>query len=132
MANSAVSPRQHIMRFMGSVQVARAISAVAELGVADALADGPLTPDDLAARTGADAGALHRLLRLLASNGIFAEDEMGRFALTPAADPLRTDIPGSLRDSVRCAWQDLTWAAFGQILHTARTGQSGFEAAFGR
>ena len=40
MANSAVSPRQHIMRFMGSVQVARAISAVAELGVADALADG--------------------------------------------------------------------------------------------
>jgi len=68
----------------------RTLALVADLGVAEALADGPRPVDDLAQETGADADTLHRLLRALASDGIFAEDEPGVFRNTEASEILRT------------------------------------------
>jgi C-methyltransferase len=76
--------------------MSQAIEAAAELGIADALAAGPLQLDDLAARIGADPNALSRLLRALCSRGIFRRHTNGTYALTPLADTLRTDAPVSM------------------------------------
>src|SRR5262245_62253255 len=69
----------------------------AKLGIADLLADGPQHIDALAAATGTQASALSRVLRTLASRGVFTQDEGQLFALTPRAALLRTNVPGSLR-----------------------------------
>jgi hypothetical protein len=68
---------------------ARAVALVVELGVPDALGDEPRPVNDLAAKTGADDETLHRLLRALASDGVFAEDEPGVFRHTEASETLR-------------------------------------------
>jgi hypothetical protein len=74
--------------------VAQCISVAAKLGTADALAEGPKGAEELAAAANAHAPSLYRVLRALASVGIFAEDEDGRFRLTALAEPLRSDVQG--------------------------------------
>jgi C-methyltransferase len=81
--------------------VSQAIAAAAQLDVADALAAGPLSLDELAGRVGADDQALARLLRALISRGIFRQLQDGRYALTRLADTLRTDAPVSVRGMAR-------------------------------
>src|SRR5919197_664970 len=78
--------------------ISQAICGVARLGIADLLTDGPLNTETLAAAAGVHAPSLYRVLRTLASVGIFAEGEDGRFGLTPQAAPLRRDAPDSIRD----------------------------------
>jgi SAM-dependent methyltransferase len=80
--------------------VSRALDLAARLGVADLLAGGPFPASELAAKTDTDAGALRRVLRLLASVGVFSEGERGDFALTALGELLRSDVPGSARASV--------------------------------
>lgn len=79
----------------------QAITVAAELGVADALASGPLPIDELAARVGADADALRRLLRALVSRGIFRHRRDGRYELNTLADTLRSDAPVSVACAAR-------------------------------
>ena len=74
----------------------QAITVAAQLGIADALADGPLPIDELAARVGADKDALGRLLRALISRGIFRLRRDGRYELNSLADTLRSDAPVSM------------------------------------
>src|SRR5689334_1658234 len=76
-------------------RISRMIYVAAALGIADLLNDGPQPVDILAKATGTHAPSLYRLLRALAGLGIFAEDEQGRFTLTPRADLLRSGVPGS-------------------------------------
>src|SRR5687768_7964397 len=88
---------QTLLDFLTAKWVAPSLGAVARLGVADLVADGPRTAEDLAPDCGADPTALRRVLRALASVGVFAEDDAGRFGLTPVAELLRSDVPGSMR-----------------------------------
>ncbi|GBE66894.1 hydroxyneurosporene-O-methyltransferase [Mycobacterium sp. MFM001] len=74
----------------------QAITVAAQLGVADALTEGPLPIDELAARVGADADALQRLLRALISRGIFRRCRDGRYALNSLAGTLRSAAPVSM------------------------------------
>ena len=76
--------------------MSQAIEAAAELGIADALAAGPLTAHDLAGRVGADADAVDRLLRALVSRGVFRRHSDGAYGLNPLADTLRSDAPASM------------------------------------
>src|SRR5262245_24663248 len=78
--------------------VSQLLYVVARLGIADLLVKGPKTAEALATATGAHAPFLHRVLRALASCGVFAEGAGGRFRLTPLAETLRSGRPGSLRD----------------------------------
>jgi orsellinic acid C2-O-methyltransferase len=80
--------------------VSRALDLAARLGIADGLAAGPLPASELAAKTDTNAAALRRVLRLLASVGVFSEQDDGAFALTPLGELLRSDVPGSARASV--------------------------------
>ena len=101
------------------------IRVVADLGIADLLADGPRTAEALAEATGSHAPSLRRALRALACKGIFAEVEPGLFALTPIAGPLRSDHPLSLRGAFPLLAADVqAWAHFD---YTIRTGLSAFK-----
>src|SRR5262245_35890469 len=84
-------------QMMVGAWITQGIHVAAELGVADQLVGGPLSAQELAARVGAHGESLYRLLRALASFGIFTEDAQGRFSLTPAAQSLRSDSPDRKR-----------------------------------
>ena len=95
--------------------VGQAVHVAAKLGIADLLVGRPKTPAELAEATGTRADTLHRLLRALASRGVFAETTDGRFALTPVAEGLRSDTPGSLRAYAVLLGEDWLWRAWGQL-----------------
>lgn len=79
----------------------QAVTVAAQLGVADALADGPLPIDDLAARVDANPDALRRLMRALISRGIFRRRRDGRYELNALAHTLRSDAPVSMDPAAR-------------------------------
>ncbi|MFF4157112.1 methyltransferase [Streptomyces sp. NPDC001678] len=108
-----------------------ALRAAAAVGVADHLADGPRTAQDLAAATGADARNLGRVLRLLATRGLFEEDAQGRFHLTAAGDALRTDAPVSVRSAVLMNTDRTMWLPAGEMTRCLEDGTSAFAAIFG-
>jgi len=105
-------------------QHSRAVTVAAELGIADLLRDGPRDAEDLAAATGSHPPTLYRLLRALAAIGVFAEDDDGRFALTPMGEYLRRDHPLSLDPGARMFGADYQWAAWGELAHSVRTGDT--------
>ncbi len=110
----------------------RALVSVAEQGIPDLLGNGPATAAELAALAGLHESTLYRILRFLASYGIFREDEAGRFHLTPRANALRTGVPGSLRDRVRGPLQDLLWRSYEKLPHMLRNGHPAFDQAHGQ
>lgn len=109
---------------------ARAVHVAAELRIADHLADGPASSARLAAATGTHEPSLYRLLRLLASVGLFTETAPRTFAMTPKANALRSDVPGSLRPFVLHTLGVL-YPAWGEMAHSIRTGEEAFTKAFG-
>lgn len=125
--SAAAALRQLIMGF----RTTQMIYAAARLGVADALAHGPRTPVELAGEVNAEPQALYRLLRALASIGIFAEASDGAFAMTPLADALRTDAAGSLRSLAVLYGDEWLWRAYGRTLESVRSGQPAFAEANG-
>jgi hypothetical protein len=125
-----------MMEMMLDAWSAQAISAAADLGIADALANGPLTAQELAAAINADADAVSRLLRALMSRGIFRQRRDGRYDLTPLADTLRSDAEVSLTgmgqfmglpENLEC-WSHLTDAVrTGEAVLPKLLGKPGFE-----
>jgi predicted O-methyltransferase YrrM len=106
------------------------IAAAAELGIADLLADSPRTAAELASACGVLERPLYRMLRALAGEGIFVENNDGRFALTALAELLRVDYPGSIRDwAIYLA--DLPYRSSFEMRHSLRTGESAFRKVFG-
>ncbi len=101
--------------------ISKLIHEAARLNLADHLRDGPRAVADLAKATDVDAAGLYRVLRALASIGVFAEDDEGRFGLTPLAETLRTDSPDSLRDFALMMGESYNWQAWDQ-LHDGVTG----------
>ena len=124
------TPAATLLQMLRGYWVSQAIVAAAQLGIADHLADGPRSCADLAGCTGVPAGSLRRLLRALASVGVFAEVADGTYGLTPLASCLRADAPGSLRAS-SIVTGELLYPAWGELLHSLRTGGPSFERVFG-
>jgi len=106
----------------------QAIFVAAELGIADLLGDGPKHLDELGKAAGVRADMLYRVLRALASIGIFAEDAEGRFMLTPLAETLCGD--SGQRAYARLHGQEL-YQTWGKLLDAVRSGKPGFSYAFG-
>jgi DNA-binding IclR family transcriptional regulator len=102
----------------------------ATLGIADLLEEGPRSVDDLAEATGTDASALYRLLRALASIGVFVETDDG-FCLTPLALHLRSGVPGSVRAWAMHIGQPYFWQSWGHLLESVRTGEPAFPSLYG-
>lgn len=110
--------------------VTQMIHVAAELGVADQLTDGERDCAELAAACGADADSLFRLLRGLASLGLFQESAPRRFGLTPLAELLRDDHPQSLRQFARMLG-DEHYLSWNDLLHSVRTGENAFRHGHG-
>jgi DNA-binding Lrp family transcriptional regulator len=103
----------------------------AKLGVADRLVDGPRSVADVADAVGADPSSLGRLLRTLASLGVFTQSEPGLFALTPLGRTLASDEPGSMRD-VALMWMDTHYDPFSRLIDTVKTGVTAADAHYGQ
>ena len=110
---------------------AQAVCVAAELGLADLLKDGPLSSEEIAGIAHVSADAVYRLLRALASVGLFSSLPEQRFALTPLGAYLRSDVSGSLRDFARFAGHEISWQPWGQLADSVRTGTPAFEHLFG-
>lgn len=124
---ASTSPVEVIMGLSLGYLVSRSLHVATELSIADLLKDGPMAVDELAAKVGAHPNSLYRLLRTLASFGIFGEDEHGRFAMTSAAALLQQ---GVMRDGVllcgEVAGDGSWWNAVGALRHSVMTGLPAF------
>lgn len=107
---------------MGSVAT-QAVYVAAKLGISDFLVEGPKSADDLASATNTDAPSLYRVMRALASLGLYFEEENKTFRLTPPAELLRSDLPNSLRDVAIFMGEDWHWDVWGKTIYSVQTGK---------
>jgi hypothetical protein len=129
-AATAASPDaapQLIFQIATCYILSRALQVAAQLGVADHLARGARTIAELAQATGAQEDALHRVLRVLASAGVFAETEPRRFALTPPAALLRSGTPDSLRSLAMWMSDPFHFRVYADAMHSVMTGRPAVE-----
>jgi hypothetical protein len=125
------SPHKTMLNLIIGHWVARLVQIAATLKLADLLKSGPRTAEQLAASAGVRAPELYRVLRALASVGVFAETKNRKFRLTPLAATLQTGVPGSMRTSAVMLNGDWQWDAWQQLLHGIRTGEVPFVKAHG-
>ena len=122
---------QTIFELGTAYMISAALHVALQLDIADHLSGGPMTVDALASATGANADRLYRVLRALASVGIFEEQPSRRFASNAAADLLRRG-PGSLRDIALFMTDRLHFQVYAEMMHCVRTGRPAVEQATGR
>src|ERR1700687_862354 len=111
--------------------VSHLIYVAAKLELADRLQDGPRTVEELATAMEVQAPALYRVLRALASVGVFAETKGKRFKLTPLAVTLQTAVPGSMHAAALLFGEKYWDDAWAQLLHGVKTGETPFLKAHG-
>ncbi|MFB4265733.1 methyltransferase [Nonomuraea sp. GTA35] len=116
---------------VGDISRFAALLTMAELGLADHLAQGPLGSAELARRCGAHAPSLRRVLRELASMGVVRVAGPDAYDLTEKGTPLRSDVPDSVRSSIRMLGEESFWYAMGMLPATVRDGGSAFIKRYG-
>jgi len=128
MNSESMPPHARLMQFIVGRWISKPLYIAAELGIADLLSQGPETIEGLAEQTNVHAPFLYRILRALAAVEIFAEDEAGRFTMTPMAECLRTGSMRSMARMFNAEWNDLAWI---KLIECVRTGKTPFEEAHG-
>jgi hypothetical protein len=121
-------PPAQLMKFIVGRWISKPIYVAAELGIADMLAEGPKSIEQLAQASQSHAPSLYRMMRALASVGIFSEIEHKRFELTPMAEYLKTGAMRSIALMFNADWSDKAWIYF---LDSIKTGDTAFEKAHG-
>jgi hypothetical protein len=128
--NQAMPPQLAVLQMATGYWVSQSIYVAAKLGIADLLKDSPKSCDELATATGTNAPSLYRVLRALASLGVFAETQPNHFTLTPLAACLQSDTPNSVRACVILQGEE-HYQAWGEFMHSVQTGGSSFEHIYG-
>ena len=128
---SNVPPPVAMLQLISGFWISRCIYIAAKLSIADLVKQEPKTAGELAATAGAHAASLFRVLRALASVGIFTQDDKDRFGITPLSETLRADVPGSLRAFAMTELGEEHYPAWGDLLHSVRTGGIAFDHTFG-
>lgn len=126
----AAQPGLLLFPLVQSLVAVFAVKAAADLRLADAMANGPLDVDEMAAAVSAHSPSLRRLLRALVPSGVVTEVEPGRFSLTPAGASLRSDVSGSLLP-VLGMLERFMLPPLAEAAHSVQTGQAAFERLFG-
>ena len=121
-------PPAQLMNFIVGKWISKPVYVAAELGIADMLTEGPKSVDEIAKESRSHAPSLYRMMRALASVGIFSEAEEKRFELTPMADLLKTGAMRSIALMFNSDWSDKAWGCF---MDSIRTGCTAFEKAHG-
>jgi hypothetical protein len=128
-----LDPKTMIIALSSGHIIARAIHVAARLNIADQLQHGALGIEQIAQQVDANPEALYRLMRLLASYGIFYEEERKTFSLTPLAEPLLSKDEASLRSWL--AYHDgneKRWQAYGHMEYSIKTGKPAFDDLNGK
>jgi hypothetical protein len=120
-----------MLQLISGFWISRCIYIAAKLGIADLVKVEPKTAAELAAATDTDEPSLFRCLRALASVGVLSHNSENRFATTPLLETLRSDLPGSLRAFAMTELGEEHYPAWGELLHSVRTGEIAFNHAFG-
>lgn len=126
-----VPPEEAMVQMVVGYWISQAIRAMAVLGLADHLAAGPRTTDELSGQSGAHAPSLDRLLRALSALGLCARDDERRVRLTPLGERLRSDAPNSLKPYVlmiTAPWLQRTWQ---ELPDAVRNGEPTFARVHG-
>lgn len=124
-------PEAVLMQTMFSCFFTQATYIAAKLGVADLIKDDSKPVAELARATGTHERSLYRILRVLASAGIFTEKQTGVFANTPVSTLLRSDVKGSLRDGAVWMGEEPHWRVFGHLMHSVKTGEPAWKEVHG-
>jgi len=125
------NPAEQVLQIAMGYMASSALYVAIALNVPDELAGGPKDVSALARACGANEDALYRVLRLLASMGMFAEQGPRKFALTPASDLLRKDVPGSLRGMAVFLPDPFHLRVYAELMHSVMTGQPAADKALG-
>src|SRR5260370_1097087 len=120
-----------MLQLISGFWISRCIYLACKVGIADLVKNESKTAAELAAVTGTDGFSLVRVMRALASVGVFSQDAEGRFAITALSETLRSDIRGSLRAFAMTELGEEHYPAWGELLHSVRTGEIAFDHAFG-
>jgi hypothetical protein len=131
MAPQQLPPDAQLLGIVTSAWVSAAVYVTAKLGIADLLADGPKTVEYLAVATATDEHSLYRILRAVASTGVFTEVQDRKFENTPMSDTMRTDHPASIRDLVIWANEPEHWKVYGELMHSVKTGKPAWDKYHG-
>lgn len=126
-----IPPQAQLGQMLTGYWTSQAIYAAAKFGIADLLNEGTKSVEELASATGTKPELLYRLLRALASVGVFAEEDNKRFSLTPLAEPLRSEVEGSQR-SMALMMGEEHYLAWGNLADTVQTGDNAYEKVFGK
>lgn len=126
-----VAPQETMLNLIGGFWIARSLYLAAKLGIADAFQGEPKTIAQLARYTNCDPRSLYRLMRALASVGVFTELADQYFALTPLGATLQSDVPGSMRYAVLAQMGDDHSLGWSHGVHSLQTGEIAFDAVAG-
>jgi hypothetical protein len=130
-SNAEKPPHVQLIEMASAHWVSSIAYVAARLGLADLLANGPKTAEDLAPQTKTHAPSLYRLMRALTLLGILAEDDNRRFTLTPVGQALRTGAPGAAHATIMTLASDTFVRGFTELLYSVQTGKSGYEKMLG-
>ncbi|HEU4509820.1 MAG TPA: methyltransferase [Pyrinomonadaceae bacterium] len=119
-----------MLQIISGFWISRAVYVIAKLGIPDLLKSGPKTAEELAGATKMHAPSLYRVLRALASVGVVSS-QGEKFALTPLSETLVTDAPGSLRWFTVSELGQEHYPAWGNLMHSVKTGEIAFDHFFG-
>jgi hypothetical protein len=120
-----------MLQIISGFWISRAVYVIGKLGIPDLLQSGPKTAGELASATNTHAASLFRILRALVSVGVLSSADGGRFAQTPLSETLVTDAPGSLRWFAVSELGQEHYPAWGNVMHSVKTGEIAFDDFFG-
>jgi len=121
-----------MLQIISGFWISRAVYVISKLGIPDLLKSGPKTAEELASATKMHAPSLFRILRALASVGVLNSVDGGRFVQTPLSETLVTNAPGSLRWFAVSELGQEHYPAWGNLMHSVKTGEIAFDNFFGK
>ena len=124
-------PDAQLLSILTTAWTSAAIYVTAKLGIADLLKDGPKSVEYLSVATSTHDGSLYRVLRAVASAGVFTEKDGKAFDNTPMSETLRSDYPNSLRDLAIWINEPEHWKVYGDLMHCVKTGQPAWDKTHG-
>jgi len=125
------NPRAALLRLVSGYQISQALHVAARLELADRLAGGARSSEELAAETETHADALYRLLRALAAVGVLQELDDRRFELTELGEGMRSDVPGSVHGWALMIGRPMHWNTWSSLVESVRTGENTFRLVHG-
>lgn len=126
-----LNPEDTLRQLINSQVISRLIYVVAKLGIADFIKNGPMSCEQLAESANTNPNSLYRVLRTLASVGVFSETETGIFEQTQMSKLLESDIAGSQRAVAMLVWKPWWRQGWDELLYSVETGKVGFDRVHG-